>query len=156
MSDTLYRVSRLEQPKGPLVLLHDGLLVAPIPTQSTLARLHQEALVLLGLQPDDTPFLQVTSHKSTYAQLGQQLPPCTPPMQRALHAAVAAVNLVHLRQAPPASQALGRSTVPPPTTFPTLDAYFRHLVHASTLIKAALSICCPRWTIQLMNSIVKS
>ena len=33
-----------EEPNASIVLLHDGLLIAPLPTQATLARLHQEAL----------------------------------------------------------------------------------------------------------------
>ena len=112
------------QPQCSLVLLHDGLSVSPLPTQSTLARLHDEALQLPGLERDDTPFLLITNHSDSYTQLVRQLPHTTPHMVQALHSAIAAVNLAHLRQAPAAPQALGRNTMPPPTTAATLHAYF--------------------------------
>ena len=86
-------------PQCSLVLLHDGLLVSALPSQSTLTRLHTEALHLVGLQSDDTPFLLITNHRDTYTQLVQQLPPPTPHSLQALSSAVAAVNLSHLRQA---------------------------------------------------------
>ena len=41
-----------------------------------------------------------------------------------LHAAIAAVNLEHLRQMPAVPRTLGRTTTPPPTTAATLHAYF--------------------------------
>ena len=84
------------QPQCSLVLLHDGLLVSPLPTQSTLARLHDEALHLVGLPSDDTPFLLTTNHGDTYTQIVRQLPPTTPHIVQALHSAIAAVNLAHL------------------------------------------------------------
>ena len=111
-------------PQSSIVLLHDGLLVSPLPTQSTIARLHNEALHQLGLQSDDTPFLRITSLVDAYTQTIRQLPPTTPHYTQALHTAIAAVNLDHLRRAPAAPQTLGRNTTPPPTTAATLHVYF--------------------------------
>ena len=112
------------QPQCSIVLLHDGLLVSMLPSQSTLTRLHEEALRLAGLQADDTPFLLLTNHRDSYNQLIQQLPPSNPHNLQALSTAIAAVNLSHLHQPPTSKQTLGRSTMPPPTTAATLEAYF--------------------------------
>ena len=112
------------QPQCSIVLLHDGLLVSLLPSQSTLARLHEEALRCAGLQTDDTPFLLLTNHRDSYNQLIQQLPPSNSRTLQALSAAIAAVNLSHLHQPPRPVQTLGRSTQPPPTTAATLEAYF--------------------------------
>ena len=111
-------------PQSSLVLLHDGLLLSPLPTQSTLARLHHEALKRVGLRSDDTPFLRVTSLVDTYTLTIRQLPPTSAENTQALHAAIAAVNLEHLRQMPGVPQTLGRTTTPPLTTAATLHAYF--------------------------------
>ena len=99
------------------MLLHDGLLVSPLPTQSTLARLHNEALHLVGLRSDDTSFLRITSLVDTYTQTIRQLPPTSSHDTQALHVAIAAVNLEHLRQTPAVPQTLGRNTTPPPPFF---------------------------------------
>ena len=112
------------QPQSSIVLLHDGLLVSMLPSQSTLARLHEEALRCAGLQADDTPFLLLTNHRDSYNQLIQQLPPSNPHTLQALSTAIAAVNLSHLHQPPRPAQTLERSTQPPPTTAATLEAYF--------------------------------
>ena len=112
------------QPQCSIVLLHDGLLVSMLPSQSTLTRLHEEALRLAGLQADDTPVLLLTNHRDSYNQLIQQLPPSNPHNLQALSSAIAAVNLSHLHQPPTSKQTLGRSTMPPPTTAATLEAYF--------------------------------
>ena len=112
------------QPQCSIVLLHDGLLVSLLPSQSTLARLHEEALRCAGLQTDDTPFLLLTNHRDSYNQLIQQLSPSNSRTLQALSTAIAAVNLSHLHQPPRPLQTLGRSTQPPPTTAATLEAHF--------------------------------
>ena len=91
-------------PQSSIVLLHDGLLVSPVPTQSTIARLHNEALHQLGLQCDDTPFLRISSLVDAYTQTIRQLPPTTPHNVQTLHTAIAAINLDHLRRASVAPQ----------------------------------------------------
>ena len=112
----LHVIQGLQQvhPQSSIVLLHDGLQVSPLPMQSTIARLHNEALHELGLQGDDTPFLRISSLIDAYTQTIRQLPPTTPHNTQALHKAIAAVNLHHLRRAPVAPQTLGRNTTPPP------------------------------------------
>ena len=107
-------------------LLHDGLLVSPLPSQSTLARLNEESLCLAGLRNDDYPFLRITNLQDLYTQIVRQLPPITEQDLESLRAAIATVNLTHLRQPTTAPQALGGSTIPPPTTA-TLHAYFRRI-----------------------------
>ena len=119
------------QPQCSIVLLHDYLLVSMLSTQSTLARLHDEALRLVGLQADDTPFLLLTNHRDSYNQLIQQLSPSNPHNLQALSLAIAAVNLSHLRQPPTSTQTLGRSTMPPPTTAATLEAFWSYITTAS-------------------------
>ena len=104
------------QPQCSIVLLHDGLLVSLLPSQSTLARLHEEALRCAGLQTGDTPFLLLTNHRDSNNQLIQQLPPSNSRTLQALSTAIAAVNLLHLHQPPRPLQTLGRSTQPPPTS----------------------------------------
>ena len=60
-----------EEPNTSIVLLHDGLLISPLPTQGTLARLHQEALAKLQLSPDDHPFLLIQNHHEAYNNIVQ-------------------------------------------------------------------------------------
>ena len=112
------------QPQCSIVLLHDGLLVSLLPSESTLARLHEEALGCAGLQTDDTLFLLLTNHRDSYNQLIQQLSPSNSHTLQALSTAIAAVNLSHLHQPPKPVQTLERSTQPPSTTAATLEAYF--------------------------------
>ena len=97
-----------EDPNTSIVLLHDGLLTAPLPSQATLTRLHQEALAKLQLCPDDHPFLLVQTHQETYNNIVQDLPPAPPGMQHALEAAIKAVNLTTLRHSTPTSRTYTR------------------------------------------------
>ena len=120
------------QPRSSIVLLHDGLLVSPLPSQSTLARLNEESLSLAGLRNDDYPFLRITNLQDLYTQIVRQLPPITEQDLESLRAAIATVNLTHLRQPTTAPQALGGSTIPPPTTAATLHAYFRRIGRRQT------------------------
>ena len=120
------------QPRSSIVLLHDGLLVSPLPSQSTLARLNEESLCLAGLRNDDYPFLRITNLQDLYTQIVRQLPPITEQDLESLRAAIATVNLTHLRQPTTAPQALGGSTIPPPTTAATLHAYFRRIGRRQT------------------------
>ena len=69
-------------------LLHDGLLISPLPTQTTLARLHHEALAKLQLITDDNPFLLIHSHQEAYSHIVHQLPLAAPRTQQALEAAM--------------------------------------------------------------------
>ena len=94
-------------------------------SQDTLARLHQEALAKLQLCPDDNPFLPIQTHHEAYNNMVQDLPPAPPGTQHALEAAIKAVNLTTLRQTTAASRAYTRDARPKPTTYTTLDAYFR-------------------------------
>ena len=114
-----------EDPNTSIVLLHNGLLTAPLPSQATLARLHQEALTKLQLCPDDHPFLLVQTHHEAYNNIVQDLPAVPPGTQHNLEAAIRAVNLTALRQPTPTSHTLTRDARPKPTTHTTLDAYFR-------------------------------
>ena len=98
------------QPQCSIVLLHDGLLVSLLPSQSTLARLHEEALRCAGLQTDDTPFLLLTNHRDSYNQLIQLLPPSNSRTLQALSTAIAAVNLSHLHQPPRPLQTWAKHT----------------------------------------------
>ena len=109
-----------EDPNTSIVLLHDGLLTAPLPSQA-----HQEALAELQLCPDDHPFLLVQTHHEAYNNIVQDLPTAPPRMQHALEAAIKAVNLTTLRQSAPTSRTFTRDARPKPTTYTTLDAYFR-------------------------------
>ena len=109
-----------EEPNASIVLLHDGLLIAPLPTQATLARLHQEALAKLQL-----------SHHEAYNHIVHQLPVVAPGTQHTLEAAIKAVNLTALRQAAPTSQTYTHDARPKPTTYATLDAYFRRTAKRS-------------------------
>ena len=127
------------QPQCPIVLLHDGLLVSMLPSQSTLTRLHEEALRLAGLQADDTPFLLLTNHRDSYNQLFQQLPPSNPHNLQALSTAIAAVNLSHLHQPPTSKQTLRRSTMPPPNHSSHLRSLFRS--HVTTTSKQMTHRC---------------
>ena len=120
------------QPRSSIVLLHDGLLVSPLPSQSTLARLNEESLCLAGLRNDDYPFLRITNLQDLYTQIVRQLPPIIEQDLESLRAAIATVNLTHLRQPTTAPQALGGSTIPPPTTAATLHAYFRRIGRRQT------------------------
>ena len=114
-----------EDPNASIVLLHDGLLTAPLPTQSTLARLHEEALAKLQLQPDDHPFLLIQQHHEAYNNIVQDLPPAPPGAQQALEAAIQAITLTTLRQPTLTSRTSARDARLKPTTYTTLDAYFR-------------------------------
>lgn len=58
-----------EVPSAHILLLHDGLLVAPLPVQSTLVRLHHEALTKLQLATDDNPFLHLHSSNTRHQTL---------------------------------------------------------------------------------------
>ena len=49
------------QPQCSIVLLHDGLLVSMLPSQSTLTSLHKEALRLAGLMIPPSCFSQITA-----------------------------------------------------------------------------------------------
>ena len=98
----------------------------------TLARLNEESLSLAGLRNDDYPFLRITSLQDLYTQIVRQLPPITEQDLESLRAAIAAVNLTHLRQPTTAPQALCGSTIPPPTTAATLHAYFRRIGRRQT------------------------
>ena len=89
------------QPRSSIVLLHDGLLVSPLPSQSTLARLNEESLSLAGLRNDDYPFLRITNLQDLYTQIVRQLPPITEQDLESLRAAIATVNLTHLRHHQP-------------------------------------------------------
>ena len=93
--------------------------------QATLARLHQEALAKLQLSPDDHPFLLIQNHHDAYNNIVQQLPAAPPGIQHTLEAAIKAVNLTTLRQATPTSHTYTRDARPKPTTYATLEAYFR-------------------------------
>ena len=98
------RLIYTHSPVWALQVLHDGLLTAPLPTQATLARLHQEALAKLQLCPDDHPFLLIQQHHEAYNNIVQDLPPAPPGAQHALEAAIEAVNLTTLRQPTPTSR----------------------------------------------------
>ena len=110
-----------EDPNTSIVLLHDGLVTAPLPTQATLVRLHQVALAKLQL----SPFLLIQNHHEAYNNIVQQLPAVPPGTQHTLETAIKAVNLTTLRQAAPTSHTYTRDARPKPTTYTTLDAYFR-------------------------------
>ena len=56
-----------------MVLLHDGLLIAPMPSASLLSTLHHQALATIGLEDDGMPFLSVAPHASQYAELVDSL-----------------------------------------------------------------------------------
>ena len=86
---------------------------------------HQEALAKLQLSPDDLPFLPIQNHHEAYNNIVQQLPAVAPGTQHTLEAAIKAVNLTALRQAAPTSQTYTHDARPKPTTYATLDAYFR-------------------------------
>ena len=90
-----------------------------------MARLHQEALAKLQLSSDDHPFLLIQKHHEAYNNIVQQLPAVAPGTQHTLEAAIKAVNLTALRQAAPTSQTYTHDARPKPTTYATLDAYFR-------------------------------
>ena len=107
------------------MLLHDGLLTAPFPTQSTLARLHEEALAKLQLQSDDHSFFLIQQHHKAYNNIVQDLLPAPPGAQQALEAAIQAITLTTLRQPTLTSRTFARDARPKPTTYTTLDAYFR-------------------------------
>ena len=71
-----------ELPHASIVLLRDGLLVAPPPTASLLSILHHQALDAAGLYDDGMPFLSITQLAPVYDELLSTLStPCQEQVQ---------------------------------------------------------------------------
>ena len=62
-------------PQASIVLLHDGLLIAPPPSASLLSTLHHQVLATAGLEDDGMPFLSVTPHVLQHDELVNALHP---------------------------------------------------------------------------------
>ena len=71
------------------------------------------------------PLSYSTMACSPHNNIVHDLPPAPPGTQQALEAAIQAVTLTTLRQPTLTSRTLTRDARPKPTTYTTLDAYFR-------------------------------
>ena len=101
-----------------------GLLISPLPTQATLARLHQQRLPNYSSAPTTTHSSSYRTTTTPTTTLSSNYLRC-PLAYNTLEAAIKAVNLTTLRQAAPTSHTYTRDARPKPTTYATLEAYFR-------------------------------
>ena len=117
-------------PQASIILLHDGLLIAPPPSASLLSTLHHQALTTAGLEDDGTPFLNVVPLESQYNELVTTLHPPSQAQRaqlRAFEKALLSAKRAYRKLADHTNPRHLRTANAQETTHATLESFFQRV-----------------------------
>ena len=115
------------QPQASVVLLHDGLLIAPPPSASLLSTLRHQALATVGLEDDGMPFLSVTPHAPQHAELVNALNPPSQDQLLAFQKALITAKRAYRKVADLTNPRHLRTACAQETTHATLESFFQRV-----------------------------
>ena len=114
-------------PQASIILLHDGLLIAPPPSASLLSTLHHQALATAGLEDDGTPFLNVIPQASQYNELVTSLHPPSQAQLLAFQKALLSAKRAYRKVADHTNPRHLRTANAQETTHATLESFFQRV-----------------------------